>query len=135
MTTMIVPTYRYLTRELITGFPAVDDQHEALFAGLVKMKQVYAECACLPAAEADHYLALMREHYRIEEALAASAGVDFTAHARQHELVLRAVTKTMHEVVQGRASVPGLLRYLEYWFERHIAHEDLDLAESARKAL
>lgn len=115
---------RFLPKELVIGVAEIDDQHEALFAQLIFLKELCLETKHLPLEQAEGLLAALREHYATEERLAAENGIDFSAHAREHELMLRAVGKTLMEVVEGRANIFSLLRYLDYWFERHIAEED-----------
>lgn len=129
---------RFLPKELIIGVPEVDAQHEALFARLVFLKELCLETKHLPLEQAEGLLAALQEHYATEECLAAGNDIDFSEHARQHEMMLRAVGKTLMEVVAGRANIFSLLRYLDYWFERHIAEEDRLLglaADSPRPAL
>lgn len=116
---------RFLPTELLIGVPEIDAEHEALFARLASLKAFCLENKQLPMAQADGLLTAMREHYLTEERLASGKMMDFSEHARQHQVVLLAVTKTLNEVVEGRANVFSLLRYLEYWFERHIAEEDM----------
>ncbi|HZX29930.1 MAG TPA: hemerythrin domain-containing protein [Rhodocyclaceae bacterium] len=115
---------RFLPAELVLGVPELDGQHEALFAQLVFLKNLCLKEKHLPAAEADALLKALRDHYDSEERLADEMGEDFSDHARQHEVMLLAVAKTLKEVVEKRANVFALLRYLDYWFERHIVEED-----------
>lgn len=115
---------RFLPAELVLGVPELDEQHEALFAQLVFLKNLCLREKHLPAAEADALLKALRDHYDSEERLADEMGEDFSNHARQHEVMLLAVSKTLKEVVERRANIFALLRYLDYWFERHIVEED-----------
>lgn len=117
----------FLPIELHIGIPEIDAQHEALFARLVYLKHTCLEEKRLPRAEAEALLDALREHYVTEEHFAQKLQMDFSVHVRQHEVMLRAVSKTLNEVLAGRANVFSLLRYLEYWFERHIADEDMVL--------
>lgn len=129
---------RLLPAELITGLPEIDAQHEALFGRLAFLKDLCLRTRHLPLSEAEALLHDLREHYATETRLAEAAGMDFSEHARQHEVMLLAVTKTLKEVVEGRANVFGLIRYLDYWFERHIAEEDILLgprSEPRRSAM
>lgn len=115
---------RLLPAELVLGVPEIDQQHEALFAQLIFLKNLCLKEKHLPASEAEALLQALRDHYDTEERLAAEIGQEFSDHIRQHEVMLLAVTKTLKEVVERRANIFGLLRYLDYWFERHIADED-----------
>lgn len=115
---------RLLPPELVTGVFELDEMHDGLFKRLVYIKTFCLEANHLPQNLADELLEALQEHYSLEERLASEMGLAFGDHAAHHALMLRAVAKTLREVVEGRANVFGLIRYLEYWFERHVADED-----------
>ena len=71
----------------------------------------------------------MRKHFSTEAHYAAEAGIDFTAHTIRHQTMLEQVTKALKGASAANADVFGVLRYVEYWFERHIANEDQELAD------
>jgi len=115
---------RLLPPELATGVFDLDELHDGLFRRLAYIKTFCLEANYLPQSLADELLAALEEHYSLEERLASEIGMAFGEHAQHHEQMLLAVGKTLGEVVAGRANVYSLIRYLEYWFERHIADED-----------
>jgi len=127
--------HRFLPTPLVIGIPQVDAQHDDLFRRLVVLKGVCLSEGSLPPAEADALLAALVEHYATEEQLAERCGIDFTGHTGEHQEMLRLVSKSLNEVLEGRADVFSTLRYVEYWFERHIAHDDRQLGASALAAL
>lgn len=119
--------HSFLPAPLLLGVAEVDAQHDALFRHLVVLKGLCLRDGCLPVEETDGLLAALREHYATEERLAAEAGQDFAAHARAHREMLELLGKAFREVVEGRGDVFGTLRYVEYWFERHITQDDMCL--------
>lgn len=123
----------FLPSSLHTGVPEMDSQHEALFGRLVYLKNLCLGQNSLPAAEAEGLLDFLREHYATEAQLAMDMNIDFSGHAEQHRVMLQGVGKALGDAVEGCADVFGVLRYIEYWFERHIAHEDMPLSVSLIK--
>lgn len=126
--------YRALPKELILGLPEIDAQHDAILESLLMLKEKVINNGHLLKTDAEALLAELSEHYATEARIAADFGVDFSAHAGQHGMALLAVEKTLREVLEGRANVFNLLRYLDYWFERHIAKVDSDFAEEVLEA-
>lgn len=122
--------WRFLPDALHIGIADIDAQHEGLFRQLVALKGLCLGHNLLPANEAAGLLAALEEHYATEAQWAAEFSVDFTAHGRSHQKMLGMVSKALNEAVEGRADVFSTLRYIEYWFERHIAHEDSKLGEA-----
>lgn len=118
---------RFLPTELLIGVEEIDIQHAALFKRLVALKEGYLANQGFHAAQADELIAALREHYATEERLAGEIGMDFSAHAENHRNMLQLVGKALNEVAEGRADLFGTLRYVEYWFERHIAQDDMCL--------
>ena len=49
---------------------------------------------------------------------------EFSKHAKAHHDNLYILSKALNEVRRGASDVYSFLRYLEYWFERHILEED-----------
>lgn len=125
--------HSFLPSPLRIGVPEIDEQHDALFRHLVVLKGLCLRDGFLPMEEADGLLAALQVHYATEERLADEAGQDFVAHARAHSEMLGVVGKALSEVAEGRGDVFGTLRYVEYWFERHIAQEDMCLGQCSSR--
>jgi len=121
---MVVDASIFLPESLILKVPEIDSQHQALFAQLVEIKAICVEENYLPLARAEELMLALQAHFNTEERLAFGAGYDFAEHARKHEKMLAAIRKGISKVSDGSKDVFGLLRYVEYWFERHIAEED-----------
>ena len=122
-------TLRFLPVSLHIGIEEIDLQHAELFGHLVRLKRLCLNINRLPANEADALLARLRRHFATEAHYAAEAGVDFAAHTVRHQTMLEQVSKALKGASAANADVFGVLRYVEYWFERHIAHEDQELAD------
>jgi len=122
-------TLRFLPVSLHLGIEEIDAQHAELFGHLVRLKRLCLNINRLPANEADALIARLRKHFSTEAHYAAEAGVDFATHATRHQTMLDQVTKALKGASAANTDVFGVLRYVEYWFERHIAHEDQELAD------
>lgn len=120
----------FLPLSLHIGIEEIDAQHAALFGHLVRLKRLCLNINRLPANEADALLARLRNHFATEANYAAEAGIDFAAHTARHQTMLEQVGKTLKVASSANADVYGVLRYVEYWFERHIAHDDRELADA-----
>ena len=130
---MNAETAAFLPSTLIVNIQAMDDQHAALFSSLAALKMLCIERNELPVSESDALLAALRIHCETEESLAVSAGLNFTDHGKKHEKMLSAISKALNEVSAGRMDVYSVLRYIEYWFERHIREEDLNLGRNLQQ--
>ena len=126
-------TETFLPCALIVNIPEIDDQHADLFARLSKLKDICIEANTLPAGEAESILETLRVHCATEERLAKESGLVFTEHAKKHKDMLTAITKAIKEVQEGKTDVFSVLRYVEYWFERHITEEDQNLARNLQQ--
>ncbi len=117
----------FLPEALVLSVKEIDGQHEALFALLEEIKVTCIASNELPMARARELINFLHEHFRTEEDLAAHAGYDFSAHARKHLKMVAAIEKGLTEVIEGKQDVFSVLRYVDYWFERHIVEEDRPL--------
>lgn len=117
----------FLPVELMIEVDEVDDQHAELFARLAHLKDLCIEKNGLPVKEADELFAALCLHCDTEERLANEAGIDFAMHAFKHQKMLRGIYRTLQEVREERMDVFSLIRFIEYWFERHIIEDDKPL--------
>lgn len=115
---------------LILGIPQVDAQHEGIFYRIENLKFLCLESSDLPQAAIEELLAYLREHFLTEEDIAQTAQLEFSQHAEIHRETLATLAKSAELVLSGRRDVFSLLRYLEFWFERHIREEDQPFATS-----
>lgn len=117
----------YLPEALFIDVPMIDDQHARLFRQLAELKALCVEKNELPSKEAQGLYSLLREHCATEERLASEAELNFSDHAIKHQQMLDSVGKALSEVAEERMDAFSMIRYLEYWFERHIREEDKNL--------
>lgn len=122
----------FLPVELLIGVPRIDLQHAGLFRKLAMIKEICLRDSVLPGAEAEALQRSLSDHYATEEEVAREIGIDFSVHAEKHRNMLQLIGRALDEVLAGKADVFGTLRYIEYWFERHIAQDDMCLGEQAR---
>ena len=126
---MDTDTSFYLPAALVLGVPEMDAQHGALFAQLAEIKSVCLAANHLPETQAEALLSALDEHFATEERLAEENDVEFSEHTRTHGAMFAAIQKALAHAGSGSKDVFGLLRYVEYWFERHIAEEDRHLSQ------
>lgn len=119
----------FLPEALILDIEEIDDQHAGLFARLAHLKEHCIEANGLPPGEGCALLEALRDHCATEEQLAVEAGIDFSMHANKHQAMLSCIGHAIEQVLIGKNDAFSLIRYLEYWFERHIHDEDVPFGE------
>ena len=124
----------FLPEALHIDVPEIDNQHAALFARLANLKALCIAANALPVVEAEALMLALREHCATEERLATAAGLDFSLHAVKHGKMLKSIAKTLADVQAGKMDVFSLIRFVEYWFERHISEEDKSLGRHLQQA-
>jgi hemerythrin-like metal-binding protein len=117
----------YLPSNLIIDIREIDDQHAHLFEQLETFKASCIEHNAYQPNEAEALFSALLVHCRTEERLAGEAGLDFRRHGEKHRLMLRSIRKMLDDMENPDADVFSLIRYIEYWFERHIQEEDRNL--------
>ncbi|MCO6411742.1 MAG: hemerythrin family protein [Thiogranum sp.] len=125
------------------GVDHLDRQHREL-ANL--LNRLVRECTCdetgkrslsderkrILKALLDEFYARTRQHFSDEEALMAGTGYPgFTAHAREHAMLLGEFKSTFRERLdQGCCNMnPQTLKALKAWFVVHVARSDREFAE------
>lgn len=124
----------YLPASLVLGISDIDEQHGMLFAQFQEIKRACLEKNCLPPALGKALLASLAEHFATEQRFAEAAGIYFHEHARAHQRALAGLSKAFASVTEGTQDVFGVLRFIEYWFERHITEFDLPLGQRILEA-
>ena len=122
----------YLPLALTVDVPEMDGQHAELFAQLEHLKERCIECNALATAEADTLHATLRHHCATEQRMAEAAGIDFSLHGQKHQQMLAAIDRMFSDVRQGRLDIFSLIRYVDYWIERHIREEDVHFARQLK---
>lgn len=114
----------FLPEGLLVDFPLIDVQHDGIFRGLQTLKVLCVDGGNALSKEFDAVVDLFADHFATEERLAAEAGLDFCEHARIHRETLRLLRRASADAVMAATGGHALLRYCEYWFERHINQTD-----------
>jgi hemerythrin-like metal-binding protein len=113
-----------LPEALLIDQPEVDAQHEEIFTCIESLK-----IACVAGGNPDigvfdDLLLFLGQHFATEERIAQEAALEFSSHAKIHHDSLFMLSKALDEVRRGANDVHSFLRFIEYWFERHIHTED-----------
>jgi len=125
----------YLPSTLVVDFQEIDDQHAHLFEQLETFKASCIEHNAYQADEAEALFSALVVHCRTEERLAGEAGLDFRRHGEKHRVMLRSIRKMLDDMENPGADVFSLIRYVEYWFERHIQEEDRNLGINLKQVV
>jgi hemerythrin-like metal-binding protein len=124
---------QFLPEALTLGIREIDDQHQHLFELLAEIKEHCFEYGELPAEEAEGLLRHLAEHFSTEERIAFQQGCDVAQHIVTHQRIFAGIERGIAEVQHGNKDVFALLRYIEYWFERHIVDEDRPLLRTVSR--
>ena len=120
----------FLPAALVTGEAEMDVQHEQIFGSIESLKTLAFETNTLPVEKVHALIDFLAEHFATEERLAQAAKIEFLVHGQEHARNLRLLKKAVGELENGKLDRHTFLRYIEYWFEQHIA--DFDKRFAAR---
>ena len=120
--------FKFLPESLAVDVAEMDAEHEGIFQMLAHLKNRSLGAVPFTLELAESILARLRQHFATEERLAREVDEDFAEHAHKHEFLLRTVSELLTLTLRGDGNVFSLLRYIEYWCERHIGEEDRPLA-------
>jgi hemerythrin len=119
-----------LPEALLVDLPEVDAQYEEIFARIELLKATCFESDTVPFEACEALLALLAHHFATEERIAACAELEFSKHTKTHRDTFQILSKALDEVHKGVRNVHSFLRYVEFWFERHITQDDKPFAAS-----
>ncbi len=119
-----------LPEALLIDLPEVDAQHEEIFIRLETLKDACFDTGAKSFDEFECLLDLFAQHFATEEKIASQAGLEFSGHRQTHHENLHGFGKALDEVRKGARDVYCFLRYVEFWFERHIIQDDKPFALS-----
>ena len=123
-----------LPEALLVGVPDIDQQHEEIFSRISLLKAQCLESGSAAVEGFADLLELFAQHFATEQMLAEEAEIDFSEHAGVHHDTLRILYKALNDAFAGSHDVYSLLRYAEYWFERHIGEDDRLFADELSAA-
>ena len=121
--------YSMLPQNLQVNIPEIDVEHDELFVFLEGFKEYCFEHSPIPQEKRNALYRLLVSHFKTEERLAISAGVDFSGHEDAHEKMLETVSQALSQMASNNGDLYSLIRYIGYWFEIHILRYDLTLAK------
>lgn len=113
-----------LPEALMIGQPEVDAQHEEIFIRIESLKIACFEGDAPGIEVFDDLLVFLGHHFATEERIAQETGLEFSQHAKAHHDSLYMLGRVLGEVRDRAYDIYAFLRYLEFWFERHILEED-----------
>ena len=119
-----------LPKNLWVNIPAIDGEHDELFAFLEGFKGYCFDVSPMPQEKRDELHAILVNHFETEERLATEAGINFLDHAEAHEKMLATISQTLTQMGSNNSDLYSLIRYIGYWFEIHILSYDISLAKS-----
>ena len=120
--------YIMLPQNLLTNIGVVDSEHNELFVFLEGFKEYCFEAQDIPQSKRDILYQMLVSHFETESQLAHTAGVDFSYHEAAHLKVLDIVSRTLNQMSSNNSDLYSLIRYIGYWFEKHILDFDLRFA-------
>lgn len=123
----------FLPSALAVDVEEIDDQHAALFQRLAHLKHACIESNGVPENEAEALIEALQVHFMTEGRLARAAGMDFAEHAVKHRTMLASIVRMMDRVRAGETDIFSLIKFIEYWFERHILDEDKPLGHNLQQ--
>ena len=122
--------YSMLPLNLHTNVHEIDLEHNELFAFLEGFKEYCFDSLPMPHLKRDALHQLLSNHFKTEAHLAKVAGIDFSNHEAAHVNMLDVVLKTLNQMSSKNSDLYSLIRYISYWFEKHILSYDIQLARN-----
>jgi hemerythrin-like metal-binding protein len=119
-----------LPEALRVGFPEIDEQHEEVFARLESLKGACFGSNDLPVADFVSLVNAIAQHFAAEEWFAEQANVEFSQHAMIHRDNLKSMRNALDVALNGLSNPYSFLRFIEFWFERHIVEYDQPFASN-----
>jgi len=118
-----------LPKSLMVNVPAMDIEHHELFMYLEEFKESCFDSAHITLEKRDVLYGLLLKNCQTEKVLAQSVNFDFTSHALAHAQMLKIVFHTLNQLSSNNGDIYTLIRYISYWFERHILEYDIQIAQ------
>jgi len=122
--------YSMLPNNLFTHIPEIDFEHNELFEFLEGFKEYCFDLSPIPQLKRDALYVMLTTHFETEASMAEKAGGDFKGHETAHINMLEVVSKTLNQMSSKNSDLYSLIRYINYWFEKHILSYDLTLAKT-----
>lgn len=126
-------TYLQLTKNLLIGQQAIDEQHGKLFSIANKLVDAIADGHAEEVLKKtfDELKEYVKYHFREEEAFMKKIGYPkYDAHCAHHALLV-ARTSILHKMLEdGKAISPeSVANFVGDWITRHIMEDDAAIAD------
>ena len=122
-----------LSDEYFVDYCEIDKQHTEIYALLAVLSVEYMDRGELPVAGFQHLLQLIKQHFAAEEELAAQAAIPFAEHTKVHHDNLQQMRDSFDIVQNGLSDPIAFIRYVDFWFLRHIVQFDKPFALSLKE--
>ena len=117
-----------LSAEYLVDHPMIDRQHAEIHSLLSSVTDEYLKTGKLHSQRVQRLLVLIGQHFATEEQLAKKAALPFTEHAKVHNDNLQQMRDSFDLVAEGLSDTTAFLRYVDFWFMRHILQFDKPFA-------
>ena len=117
-----------LSAEYLVGHSMIDQQHAEIHSLLSSVRGEYQKTGKLHTQRVQRLLVLIGQHFATEEQLAKKAALPFAEHAKVHNDNLQQMRDSFDLVAEGLSDTNAFLRYVDFWFMRHILQFDKPFA-------
>lgn len=122
--------YSMLPLSLHTHVHEIDTEHNELFEFLESFKEYCFDSTPMPQLKRDALHQMLESHFETEAHLAEKAGLNFSYHEAAHDNMLDMVMRSLNQMSSKNSDLYSLIRYIGYWFEKHILDYDIQLARN-----
>ena len=124
--------YSMLPLSLRTNVHEIDLEHNELFEFLESFKEYCFDSNPIPQLKRDALHQMLESHFETEAHMAKLANIDFSFHETAHVNMLDMVMRSLNQMSSKNSDLYSLIRYIGYWFEKHILNYDIQLAHNIR---
>ena len=113
-----------LPDEYLVDHRRIDKQHAEIFTRLAALSDEYENSGKVGKTGVKRLLQQIGKHFATEEEIAEKAGLLFAEHSKVHNDNLQQMKDSFDLVTDGLADTTAFLRYVDFWFMRHILQFD-----------
>lgn len=117
-----------LPEDCLVDNSEIDRQHAQIFGLIASLSASFPRHDPPVFSEFKGLLRLIALHFAAEARMAKKRGVEFSAHAAIHRENLQQMRDALDVVAAGLSDPLAFLRYVEFWFLRHIVQYDRPFA-------
>jgi hemerythrin len=123
-----------LPSHLRVNIPEVDTEHNEPFLFLEEFKRYCFEKVLVPLEKRNALRNVLIDHFATEFALAKRSKLDFDLHGKAHANMFKVVSQALDQMSTNNSDLYSLIRYIDYWFEKHILDYDIPMARNITDA-